>query len=113
MKKDTLHSSHRRTPDAVSALCAPYHKDTESLGEFQVKRIGMQEQKVLACFRDGVYTMMQVAVLTNILRSNVCWYVRNFRRANLIYECGSGICPITKHRAMRYTANIKLWPNYE
>ena len=41
-------------------------------------------------------TMMQIARQVGIDRANVCWYVRDLRKAGAIWLIRKGICPITR-----------------
>ena len=79
MKKDAPES----TP--LISLKQEQHKDTH-LDQFNQTK---------AAFFSTPRTMMEVARMVGIDRANVCWYVRNLRKANGIYLIRKGDCPET------------------
>jgi hypothetical protein len=74
------------------------------------KRIG-QYKAVFAAFFRKPSTMKMVDMETGIMRENVCWYCRKFRKLDVIKPVRKGICPITKHRATFWTTNPELFPS--
>lgn len=57
-------------------------------------------------------TMLQVAHETGIERASICRRMVDLRTEHLIYAIGRTICPISKARAMFYTANPQMALNY-
>lgn len=68
-----------------------------------------QLQTVYNAFAQRPKTMLQVSFETGILRANICRYVAEFDRQDLIKLYRKGLCPITKHRAGFYTTNPDLF----
>lgn len=64
-----------------------------------------QKQVVWKAFYGVPKTMLQVAIETGIMRSNITWYVNDFLKEKSIALVKSGICPITKFRAGFYTTD--------
>ena len=62
-----------------------------------------QFQQTQIAFFSEPKTMMQAARQINIDRGNVCWYIRDLRKANAIWITNVGRCPITKHN------HVKFW----
>lgn len=69
-----------------------------------------QFNKVFKEFFKQPQTMKQVSIKTNIDRANICWYCRKLRKTNNIAAIMKIYCPITKHRAILWTANPELFP---
>ena len=61
-----------------------------------------QKQAVFNAFSKHPKTMLMVAVETGIMRSNITWYVKEFREQNLIKLMYKKLCPLTKCRAGFY-----------
>lgn len=81
------------------------HKGQGKSMQFQA-----QMKRVFAALYREPKTMLMVEVETGIKRSNICWYVREWRQSNNISIIRKGICPISKHRAVFYTTNPELFP---
>lgn len=69
-----------------------------------------QFRKVFTEFFKQPQTMKQVSIKTNIDRANICWYCRKLRKSNNIAAIKKVFCPVTKHRAILWTANPELFP---
>ena len=54
-------------------------------------------------------TMMQIAKTVGCDRANICWFVRDLRRADAIWVTRIGICPVTRHSRVKFwTTNPKF-----
>lgn len=53
-------------------------------------------------------TMKEVAVQTNIDRSNITWYLRQWKRSEVIWQIRKGRCPITGRVAGFWTTDRQL-----
>ena len=71
------------------------------------KIIRDQYNKTLKAFSEYPKTMLQVSIETGILRANICRYVADMRRRDIIFLDRKGLCPISKHRAGFYQSCIK------
>ena len=69
-----------------------------------------QMKRVFAALYRQPKTMLMVSIETGILRANICRYVAEWEKENLICIVRKGICPISKHRAGFYTTNPELFP---
>ena len=85
-----------------TSLIDKQHKD---------KHFQAQMKKVFAALYKQPKTMLMLEVETGIMRSNICWYVREWRQENSIKIVKKGICPISKHRAGFYTTDPSFFPN--
>ena len=65
-----------------------------------------QLKEVFRAFYERPKTMLMVSNETGILRANICRYVAELEKKNLITLTDIKICPISKHRAGFYTTNI-------
>lgn len=68
-----------------------------------------QMKRVFAALYRQPKTMLMVSIETGILRANICRYVAEWEKENLICIVRKGICPISKHRAGFYTTNPDLF----
>lgn len=72
----------------------------------------VQMKRVFASLLERPKTMLMVEVETGIMRSNICWFARDWRKSNSIAIAKLGVCPISKHGGVQYlTTNPKLFPN--
>lgn len=62
-----------------------------------------QKQIVFNYLLTHTSTMKMVEVATGIDRANICRFFAEFRKENSIYKGRSGVCMITKFRAIYYT----------
>ncbi len=70
-----------------------------------------QMKIVFEAFQEQPKTMRMVEVETGIIRSNITWYVDEWRKENRIFEVRKGICPITKFSNVGFfTTNPDLIP---
>lgn len=74
------------------------------------REFNTQLQTVEKLLRKQPLTMLQVALVTGILRTNICRYVSTLRKQDRIAIVRMGLCPISKHRAGFYTTNPDLFP---
>lgn len=63
-----------------------------------------QKERVFQAFQTPK-TMLQVAIETHVLRANICWYVRIWRKSERIAVVKKGLCPISKCRATFWSTN--------
>lgn len=61
-----------------------------------------QKTAVLKAFEETPKTMLQAAAISGVMRSNICYYMKEFRQAGQIEFIRFGLCPLTKHRAGFY-----------
>ena len=82
------------------------HEDTKFL---------RQKKRVFKAFFGAPKSMLQVAIETDILRANVCWYISDFLKTKSIERVRTGFCPITKKKVGLYSTNPLYWKggNYE
>lgn len=72
------------------------------------KKLDQLKQTQLAFYAEPV-TMMEVARNVGIDRANVCWYVRDLRKAGVIWLIRKGICPVTRWPGVGFwTTNPKF-----
>lgn len=84
---------------------------TKHKGLRKGKNFQTQIKVIFQAFYGQPKTMLMVAVETGILRANICRYVSQLEKHNLIRLVRKGICPISKHRAGFYTTNPELFPS--
>ena len=64
-----------------------------------------QLQIVYRAFYSQPKTMLMVSFETGILRANICRYVAKMRKNNIIRPVKTGLCRLSKYRAVYYTTN--------
>jgi len=57
-------------------------------------------------------TMLMVSFETGILRANICRYVSQMRKYNVIRPVKTGLCRVSKHGAVYYTTNPEYFEKY-
>ena len=57
---------------------------------------GAQKKIVFDAFFQTPMTMMECDKKTGVQRSNICWYCRDFRELNKLYEVGKKVCSVSK-----------------
>lgn len=66
---------------------------------------------VFNAFFESPKTMQEVSKETGIMRSNICWYVRDFRSQRIIALVGYRKCNVTGYgKVGEYTTNHDLFP---
>jgi len=66
---------------------------------------------VFNAFFESPKTMQEVSTETGIMRSNICYYVRDFRNQNKIALVGYRKCKVTNYgKVGTYTTNPDLFP---
>jgi len=70
----------------------------------------VQMKAVFAAFFQEPSTMKMVDVKTGVMRENICWYCRDFRKSKLIVAVKKAYCPVTKHQATYWTTNPEYFP---
>lgn len=70
-----------------------------------------QYKAVFAAFFRKPSTMKMVDIETGVMRENICWYCREFRKRKVLKPVRKGVCPITNHKATFWTTNPELFPN--
>ena len=81
--------------------------------DYKDKAYKTQLQTIFQYLQENVATASMVSIETGILRANICRYVAEWEKENLICIVRKGICPISKHRAGFYTTNPELFPIIE
>jgi len=71
------------------------------------RKVTNQKQVLLKAFSQYPKTMLEVATMTGIERSYVCWRLSDLQKTNLIEFCGYRLCKISKHRAGTYKTKEK------
>lgn len=69
-----------------------------------------QMKAVFSAFFNEPSTMKMVDVKTGVMRENICWYCRDFRKKEVLKVVKKGICPITKHSAIYWSTNPEHFP---
>lgn len=69
-----------------------------------------QKTRVYQSLRQYPKTRLQVALELNILRGNVCYFIREFRKADRVSVYRVGRDPITGHKAEFLTTDPSLFP---
>jgi hypothetical protein len=76
------------------------------------KHFQAQMKIVFASFYKQPKTMLMVSIETGVMRSNITWFVREWRKLNRIRIVRKGICPISKRGRVQYlTTNPELFPS--
>lgn len=70
-----------------------------------------QQQIAFKAFLESPKTTLMVSVETGILRANLCRYISEWRKSNLIQSVKWDLCKISKHTASYLTTNPDLFPN--
>lgn len=66
---------------------------------------------VFNAFFESPKTMQEVSKETGIMRSNICWYIRDFRNKRIIAMVGYRKCNVTNYgKVGMYTTNPDLFP---
>ena len=66
---------------------------------------------VFNAFFESPKTMQEVSKETGVMRSNICWYVRDFRNQRIIALVGYRKCNVTNYgKVGTYTTNPDLFP---
>ena len=73
------------------------------------KHFEAQMKRVFSCFAKQPKSMLMVEVETNIMRSNICWYVNKWEKQNRIMKIKKGICKVSKRSVGFYTTNKDLF----
>lgn len=76
----------------------------------QSKEYISQKIKVFECLKEKPKTRLQVAIETNILRGNICYFVRDFRECEQIAVIRKGTDPITGHKSEYLSTDPALFP---
>lgn len=75
------------------------------------KHFQAQMKRVFVAFYRQPKTMLMVEVETGIMRSNICWFAREWRKSNCIKVVRKGICPISKRGGVQHlTTNPEMFP---
>tara|TARA_R110000851_G_C13092562_1_gene567043 strand:+ start:3205 stop:3468 length:264 start_codon:yes stop_codon:yes gene_type:complete len=70
-----------------------------------------QLKTVYDVFFNTPMTMKECSTITGIMRENICWYCRDFRKLNRLFIVGKKICSITKRAGVNiYTTNPNFAP---
>ena len=74
-----------------------------SLGDSKDTKFISQKRKVLKAFSEYPKTMLMVSIETNVLRANICRFIAQWEKTNLIQLIEKKDCKISKHKAGYYT----------
>ena len=69
-----------------------------------------QKVRVFQSLKEAPKTRLQVALELGILRGNVCYFIRDFRKAGRVAVFKKGKDPITGHKAEYLTTDTALFP---
>lgn len=69
-----------------------------------------QKIRVFESLKEAPKTRLQVALELNILRGNVCYFIRDFRKVERVAVFKKGKDPITGHKAEFLTTDTALFP---
>ncbi len=78
------------------------------------KHFQAQMKRVFAALYRQPKTMLMVSIETGVMRSNITWFVREWRKQSSIKIVRKGICPVSKRGGVQYlTTNPELFPVVE
>ena len=100
--KKATEAAQRIHINCINALTGYTCKDSDN--EYII-----QKNKVFNSLNESPKTMLMVAKETGIERASVCWFVRDFRKNNIVQVHKGGYSPITKHRAAVLTTDKALF----
>lgn len=100
--KKATEAAHHIHLNCTTSLTGSSCKDNEN--EYII-----QKNEVFNSLNKSPKTMLMVAKETGIERASVCWFVRGFRKNDLIRVFKIGYCPITKHLAAFLTTDKELF----
>lgn len=70
-----------------------------------------QRKKIFVSLYKQPKTMLMVSVETGIMRSNITWFIREWRKRDCIKIVRKDICPISKRGGVQYlSTNPELFP---
>lgn len=69
-----------------------------------------QKIRVFESLRKAPKTRLQVAIELDILRGNVCYFIRDFRQVERVAVYKKGKDPVTGHEAEFLTTDPDLFP---
>lgn len=69
-----------------------------------------QKIRVYESLKEAPKTRLQVALELNILRGNVCYFIRDFRKVEGVAVFKKGRDPITGHKSEYLTTDTALFP---
>ena len=85
--------------------------NTPNCFENKDKHFQTQMKVVFEAFHQHPKTMLMVEVETGIMRSNITWYVDEWRKLDRIMEIKKDRCPISNYPTVGYyTTNPELYP---
>jgi hypothetical protein len=70
----------------------------------------IQKARVFQSFYTVPKTMKECDKEVGVMRESICWFCRDFRKANTLYVVGKRLCSVTRHRANVYSTNEKYKP---
>ncbi len=86
-------------------------KNSPNKRQRQDTKFKAQLVRVYNAFKVKPSTMLEVAKATNVMRSNICWYVDDLIEQNRIAFIRKRKCTITGYPYVNeYTADIDLFP---
>ncbi len=68
-----------------------------------------QQKRAFKAFFGPPKSMLEVEAETGIMRSNICWYVREWQERKSIKRVLTGVCSITKMKVGKYSSNPLHW----
>jgi hypothetical protein len=64
-----------------------------------------QTSRVYKALFNEPMSMLECALLTNVMRSNICYYIENLRKKNAVFEVGKRRCKITNRLVFIHSTN--------
>ena len=87
-------------------------KSSHHKGQCKDKNFIAQTEIVYKAFYKKPSTMLEVSVMTGIMRANICRYVDNWKKRNIIQVIRLGKCPVSKvDHVQILTTNPDLFSN--
>lgn len=76
----------------------------------EIEKFSAQAKLVYECFHETPRTMLEVSILTGVMRSSVCRLSNNWKADGLIFIIKLDRCPMT-HRTVQFlSTNRAFWP---
>lgn len=73
------------------------------------RKFQAQQKRVFRAFFGPPKSMLEVEVETGVMRSNICWFVKEWQDRNSIQRVITGVCSITKMQVGKYSTNPMYW----
>ncbi|PZX60199.1 hypothetical protein LV84_00469 [Algoriphagus ratkowskyi] len=86
---------------------------SNSYNQSKDSRFLIQTKAVFRGFWTTPKSMLQVALETGIMRSNITWYVNDWLKSKSIQRVKTGIDPLTRRKVGFYSTNPIYWKGVE